>query len=369
MRRRRRKIQDEYIAELNLAYLIDIMTRNQTMPNRHRYLPPPPAFHVPQRRNNGPVTRQRSSRCDPYRVPPRQNFFGPERSFIDMLEEKRTAMNSYPIHNSDGIHLDQQSHGRIPTSPPQNITAPRPSSHSSSPPQPPAPPAPPVKPPTAPTDPWRIQYCIEKERLSPRDSKPSSLLFFTETQEKTTRESKHNLRKITNLYPHENLFGLGAPTKVHLRQVQVTFSQIWNRHVIIERWKRQGQDPEGYLVFEDQEFKIQLQRHHVPGTLFFAPEAGDLSINDPSMIAPDVCFRMVDVPGQDFTRSESCEYDLKRMVEVEEGQLEASLFGIDGREIKFEIEGRKFVRVEGEGMPRNWEGTDRGDLLIEIVVQ
>ena len=121
----------------------------------------------------------------------------------------------------------------------------------------------------------------------------------------------------------------------------------------------------GYLLFEDQELKIQLQRHHTPGTLFFAPEAGDLNINDPSMIAPDVCFRMADATGQEFTRCEKCEYDLKRTVEVEEGQLEVSFLGIDGKEIKFEIEGRKIVRVEGEGMPRNWEGTNRGDLLVE----
>ena len=101
---------------------------------------------------------------------------------------------------------------------------------------------------------------------------------------------------------------------------------------------------------------------------FLLTGAGDLNINDPSMIAPDVCFQITDATGQEFTRSEKCEYDLKRTVEVEEGQLEASFFGIDGKEIKFDIKGRKIVRVEGEGMSRNWEGTDRGDLLVEIVV-
>ena len=367
MKKRRHKFQNENLAELKLATLIDIMTRNRIMPNRHRYLPPPPPSHIQQRRNIGPITRQRP-RPQPYPVPPRQRFPAPECSFIDMLEENAVRMNSYSLHNSNGIDLEEKSQGQVSTLPPQNITftkSPSPSHPCSS----TRPPTTPPKSLTVPTDPWRIQYCIERERLSPRDSKPSSLLFFTKTSNKTTIESKHNLRKITKLYPPENLFGLGAPRKIHLRETRVTFSQIWNRHVIVERWERQGQDSEGYLLFEDQQLKIQLQRHHTPGTLFFATGAGDLNINDPSMIAPDVCFQMADATGQEFTRSEKCEYDLKRTVEVEEGQLEVSFLGIDGKEIKFDIEGREIVRVEGEGMPRNWDGTDRGDLFVEIVVQ
>jgi hypothetical protein len=367
MKRRRRKFRDEYLATLNLKTLIDIMTRNHTTPNHHRCLPSflQPPSHIRQRRNTALNTRPRSSRPVRYPVLPRQHFPAPEPSFIDMLEEKREVMNFCSRDGMDGIHLEEKAQDGISIPEHQNMTP-----QSSSPPFHPSsttpPPTPPLKSSTVTTDPWRIQYCIEREHLSPRDSKPSSLLFLT--PKKITRESKHSLRKITKLYPPENLFGLGTPRKAHLREIRVTFSQIWNRNVIVERWEQQSQDSEGYLSFEDQQFKIQLQRHHTPGTLFFATGAGDLNINDPSMSAPDVCFQIADAPGQEFIRSERCEYDLKLTVEVEEGQLEASFLGIDGKEIKFDIKGRKIVRVKGEGMPRNWEGTDRGDLLVEIVV-
>jgi DnaJ-class molecular chaperone len=41
--------------------------------------------------------------------------------------------------------------------------------------------------------------------------------------------------------------------------------------------------------------------------------------------------------------------------------------GVDGREVKFEIEeGGRQVRILGEGMAKDWEGKERGDLIIDI---
>jgi len=128
-----------------------------------------------------------------------------------------------------------------------------------------------------------------------------------------------------------------------------------------------GQDHQGYLEFQPQEMKMQLQRHHVPGTLFFAPEAGDMSIMDPSPIPPDVCYRLVDAKGQDFVRCHNL-YDLRRTVEIGDGQSEASIKGIDGDEITFKIAGEKQIRIEGKGMPKDWEGTKRGDLIVELLI-
>ena len=372
MKRRRQRPQTEYLAETSIVDLIDIafMTRPQNIPPRHRY-PLPPSVQY-QRRNNGPITRsQRIIRPHPYHVP-RQTIADPtrEQAYIDIAGEKRAAMVQDCHPSTNTMQVDEPSQRKTPTPTTQNdipskLQSP---SHPSTPLQQrlPTPPPKPVIPP----DPWRIQYFLEKERFSvPPESKPSSLLFFTSSSpEAYTTESKRTLRKITKLYNPDHIFGTAPARKVHLREIYVTFAQIWNRNVIVERWEQQGQDSEGYLVFEQQEFKIQLQRHHVPGTLFFATEAGDLNINDDSMVAPDVCFRVVDAPGQEFSRCES-RYDLKRTLEIEEGQLEVVFTGIDGKEIKFEIEGRKCVRVPGEGMPRNWEGTNRGDLIIDLIVQ
>ena len=134
----------------------------------------------------------------------------------------------------------------------------------------------------------------------------------------------------------------------------------------MQKWTRRGQDHQGYLQFEDKDLTIQLQRHHIPGTLFTASEAGDYDINDDSVTAPDVCYRMVDAPGQEFARLDSI-YDLKRIVEVEEGNREIIFEGIDTKEIKVEILETNCVRIPGAGMPRDPEGGSRGDLIIEIV--
>jgi hypothetical protein len=382
MKRRKRRSQTEYLAEPSLSDLINIafMIRPRNMPTRHRY-PLPPSSVQYQRRNNGPITRgQRIIRPDPYPLP-RRPIPDPtrERAYIDSGGEKRAAIvpDRHPSVNKMQVNETSQRKTSPPT--PQNVIPSKlqSPSHPSTPPPPPPPPQQqqqrlPTPPPKSvvPTDLWRIQYFLEKERLSaPPESKPSSLLFFTSSSPETyITESKRALRKITKLYNPDHIFGTAPARKVHLREIYVTFPQIWNRNVFIERWEQQGQDSEGYLSFEQQELKIRLQRHHVPGTLFFATEAGDLNINDDSMVAPDVCFRIVDAPGQNFSRCES-RYDLKRTLEIEEGQLEVSFTGIDGKEIKFEIEGRKYVRLPGEGMPRNWEGTNRGDLIIDLVVQ
>jgi hypothetical protein len=375
MKRRRRRSQTEYLAETTLSELINIvfMTRPQNMPTRHRYPLPPPSVQY-QRRNNGTITRssQRIIRRDPYPLP-RRPIPDPtrERAYIDIDGGKRAAIVPDRHPSMDKMQVDETSQRKTSSPTPQTVIPPKlqSPSHPSTPPSQQRLPTPPPKP-IIPTDPWRIQYFLEKERLSaPPESKPSSLLFFTSSSPETyITESKRTLRKITKLYNPDHIFGTAPARKVHLREIYVTFLQIWNRNVIVKRWEQQGQDSEGYLSFEQQELNVQLQRHHVPGTLFFATEAGDLNINDDSMVAPDVCFRIVDAPGQNFSRCES-RYDLKRTLEIEEGQLEVSFTGIDGKEIKFEIEGRKYVRLPGEGMPRNWEGTNRGDLIIDLVVQ
>ena len=61
-------------------------------------------------------------------------------------------------------------------------------------------------------------------------------------------------------------------------------------------------------------------------------------------------------------------YDLRKTIKVKEGEsISVSFEGIDGKEIKVEIGGSKEIRLSGQGMPRNWDGSERGDLVIEIV--
>jgi hypothetical protein len=138
--------------------------------------------------------------------------------------------------------------------------------------------------------------------------------------------------------------------------------------MIVKNWERQSWDHDGWMVIEEQECKVQLQRHHVPGTLFSVPEGGSLDINFATSVCPDVYYRLVDVEGQEFKRSLGNLYDLTRRVEVEEGQTKVSFVGIDGSEIQVEIDGKKeSQRLLGHGMPRNWDGTSRGDLILEFV--
>lgn len=138
--------------------------------------------------------------------------------------------------------------------------------------------------------------------------------------------------------------------------------------MILKKWIRHSQDHHGALELENQEFKIQLQRHHVPGTFFVARDGGSLNINVLSLVFPDVYFRMVDMEGQEFKRSLENVYDLKRRMEIAESQTIVVFKGIDGAEITVEIEGKSSsCRLRGHGMPRKWDGSDRGDLLIELV--
>jgi DnaJ-class molecular chaperone len=138
--------------------------------------------------------------------------------------------------------------------------------------------------------------------------------------------------------------------------------------MFVERWKRRNQDEHGELIIEDKELCIQVQRHHLPGTLFMATEAGSLDINVPSNVAPDVCYRLVDAEGQEFVRSKTYKYDLMTNVEVEEGQLEATIQGIDGQDIIVEVLDQKRVRIPGHGMPKDWQGINRGDLIVTITL-
>jgi DnaJ-class molecular chaperone len=55
-------------------------------------------------------------------------------------------------------------------------------------------------------------------------------------------------------------------------------------------------------------------------------------------------------------------------VEVEEGQLETIIEGIDGQLITVEVLDQQRVRIPGHGMPKDWQGKDRGDLIVIITL-
>jgi len=114
--------------------------------------------------------------------------------------------------------------------------------------------------------------------------------------------------------------------------------------------------------------KIQLQRQHGPGTLFILQEGGDENVlYEEGTAVPDVVFRLVDAAGQLFTRVNK--WDLQTTVY---GSCcgEGLVIGVDGREILFEIEeGARQVRIAEEGMPSDWEGKSRGDLIVDIISQ
>jgi len=383
LNRRSNKMKTPYISppqdRLSDAFLLDLFDTTMTNSNWKRnsnrrqyrapFPPQAPPFLSERPRfspNGGPRMRPQNQRVAPYQIPMRQlppNESRPPRHVLERPPDKPT-----PQHNNN----------RTPVIPPpskQSLTyypkirpsPPNPSpSNTSSRENPPTSPPPSGKP-AGPREPWRIQLCLEKERLLiPAESKPSALLFFTTDITKPTRESKSDPRNITKVYRPDELFGTAPARKVHLREIPVTFSQIWNRHTFIQKWTRHGQDHQGYLQFENKELKIQMQRHHVPGTFFTASEAGDYDINDDSITPPDVCFRMVDAPGQDFSRLDSI-YDLKRIVELEDGEREITFKGVDGKEIKVEIAETNHVRIPGAGMPRTAEGGNRGDLIVEVV--
>lgn len=346
---------------------------------RHRYpLSPSHIFTHPHRQPNAHITRGHTNlQSEPYRALRRQEMPNPtrERASLDIYNTKRAERSPAARYSLNSTHL--QDGPRTPRNPPHQSSASPTTSHSIQSSRPPPRDdtphritTPPLKSSHPSTDPWRIHYCIEKERLSaPTDSKPSALLFYADNPNKFSRESKSTTRKFTNLYHPDHIFGTAAERKVQLRDLRVTFFQIWNRGALLLQWDRQCQDAEGYLALERRELRVQLQRHHVPGTLFVAVEAGDLNINDSSLVAPDVYFRLVDAAGQDFVRSDSCVHDLKATIEIEEGQFEGSITSIDGKEIKFEIAGRQYVCIPGEGMPRDWEGLNRGDLIVEVITR
>lgn len=346
---------------------------------RHHRAPPPPFLppHLLERQrfppNGATHVRRQSHRMNPYQIPVRQ--MPQYDSRIRHPVERPPNGNTPPISQRNNYQATFVKSAQFSHTPPPHLNrgppAPKSSSSSNSPREIPpkqtsTPPCPSAQP-KAPEESWKLQLCLEKKRLLlPQGSKPSALLFFTDDITIQTRESKSDPRILTKVYRPNELFGTAPPRKVHLREIPVTFSQIWNRHTFLQKWTRHGQDHEGYLQLEDKELKIQIQRHHVPGTLFTATEAGDFNINDHSTTPPDVCYRMVDAEGQEFCRLDSV-YDLKRTVTAEDGQREVTLEGIDGKEITVEIAGTNKVRISGAGMPRNPEGGCRGDLILEVV--
>jgi DnaJ-class molecular chaperone len=141
----------------------------------------------------------------------------------------------------------------------------------------------------------------------------------------------------------------------------VTFPQIWNREVLRPKWSALRQDVDGWLDFKEFTARLQLQRHHGPGTLFFVAEGGDESVLCDG--TPDVAFRLVDSPGQRFERVGR--WDLQTSFHGACG--DGVVVGVDGREVRFEIEeGGRQVIILGEGMAKDWEGKERGDLIIDI---
>jgi DnaJ-class molecular chaperone len=137
--------------------------------------------------------------------------------------------------------------------------------------------------------------------------------------------------------------------------------------VVWQKWDVVRQDKDGWLTFEEKGVKMQVQRHHGPGTLFFVAEGGDEGILEEWTAAPDVAFRLVDADGQQFMRVDK--WDLQTEFHQGGGDCEEGfVVGIDGREVKFEIEeGGRQIRIEGEGMPKDWEGKQRGDLIVDLV--
>jgi hypothetical protein len=352
-------------------------TWNRTPPNYRRRTYPPTTQTYHPKRNTGPSRGQKHH--EPYRVPPR--YGTPSRNGPMKISPPKRGMEHHPIRNNDIKPTSSPPSHKDPHSSPPRTSSPPPRTHSSSPVKHPSPsshispspnPTPPQinprtrtpTPPKPPPDPWRIHYHIEKERLSaPAETKPTALLFYTDNPTIFHREGIHTShRKITSTYSPHHLFGTAPERKVQLRDIKVTPLQIWNRETIPLKWDRINQDGEGYLEFEKVEFKIQLQRHHIPGTLFCAFELGDLSIFGGHGF-PDVYFRIVNEDGE-FKREGI--YDLRKFVDIEEGELEGNVEGINGNLIPFRIGKEKFIRIVGEGMSRNWIGNDRGDLIIEL---
>jgi len=114
--------------------------------------------------------------------------------------------------------------------------------------------------------------------------------------------------------------------------------------------------------------QIQLERHYLPGWFFIELEGGSLDINVPSKIPPDVYFRLVDAEGQRFVRCATKVHDLKMTVEIEEGQAEVVICGINGEDFTVDIRHQTSVTIPGKGMPKNPSGTKCGDLILDVLV-
>jgi hypothetical protein len=218
-------------------------------------------------------------------------------------------------------------------------------------------------------DPWNLEYRKEKQSLQgDRKNKPSILDFFTDDPLKAVRERRSTPYGITHLYKTDEIFGEGKPHRIHLRDYPVTFEQIWQRANRLEKWERLNQDDRGELIIEDMKCQIQLQRHHLPGSFFIEREGGSLDINVPSKIPPDVYFRLVDAEGQRFARCATKVHNLKMTVEIEEGQAEVIIRGIDGEDFTVDIRHPTSVTIPGKGMPKDWSGTKCGDLILDVLV-
>jgi hypothetical protein len=218
-----------------------------------------------------------------------------------------------------------------------------------------------------PQDIWKTRYLLERRLLSsPPNSKPVAIFFFTDKRLELTRESPNTLRRITRAYSVDQIFGTAPARKAHLRPLVVTFRQIWERERLNVSWEQHGTDHQGYLEIEERELGVQLQRHHVPGLFFVYLEGGNVDINDPCDRLPDVYYQIVDASNQNFVRCENV-YDLKMDIMASEGQTEVSFEGIDGERITACVEGHSQILIKGKGMSRDYEGSSRGDLIINLI--
>jgi len=215
---------------------------------------------------------------------------------------------------------------------------------------------------------WQTRYLLEQRLLnSPPGTKPFAISFLSDDGQHV-RESANTPRKITGAYSPEQIFGTASERKAELRPLEATFQQIWKRGALRRKWERFAMDHQGYLEIEEKEMKIQLQRHHVPGMFFIYTEGGSLNINDPTHVFPDVYYQLVDAPDQEFVRCRDNLYDLKREIKIHEGETVVSFEGIDGEAITVEFEnGESEVTIKGKGMARDYEGSSRGDLVLNLV--